>query len=615
MKTHKIISGGDKVILNVLFAILLFWGSFLFVNNGGGDPGFAIRHLGISLFCLCYVAYFILYRRAIFPALGVWPKISLLGYLLFTVTGFMAAFLGVNFREGILPTLININFLVLILITIHALYNGLRVTGITFILVLIGGFAGLFGVFQYYGMLPDILIVGSPPTGLQFNRNFFGSSQVLLLPFVVLSLQKATGVKKYISAGSLVIVLWSISISQTRSAVLSLIVYGIVVLAVVILRQQKGNPVNLNKKALFAGIVIFFLGAGVLSTNYFRGILNSVNRHLRTEAESNKRQNSIQERLDIWRGSIGIIEDHPLVGVGFGNWKIHYAGVTNQPYRAQTGRIVTAKAHNVYLEILSETGIVGFGFYAIFIIGLLLIIYKYVIVDSAAMILGAGLFAFLTDYLFSFGNYQPSHMIYAGLMIGYLLYLPNHDRSTDKHSNAVRAIALSAFILVLLAAYWSLSLILFELSIKKGQLSSAQGDHRTALYHFDNAIDNVHALNRQGDSPHLQKAFVYNKMRNYEAAIVELRLAWKDNPHSSRLNATFGDVYFAKQDLNKASVYYQKAFDVQSKNLAIGEKLAITYFELKHYDKCVEVLGPLEKMLNPNLKMMLQISKMNTRNK
>ena len=605
------VQGVDRVIMKGLFVVLLIWGSSFF-SNTGGDPGFGVRHLGISLFCFSYVSYFILYSGYGYPSLTKWQILSLFSYFMFTLTGLMSSYLGVNPKEGVFPALINLNFIVLLLVTIHAFNNGLKLSEISFLIAIIGCFSGVFGVLQYYDFVPQSLITVSPPTALQFNRNFFGSSQVLILPFAFLSTFSFNGWRRVISLVSTLVILLSIPISQTRSAILALLVFGVFVLSVLSIRYLKGSLTRHRKVVLLISLVVF-LGAGAfISENYFGNVERNIKSYFNGQENNNQSQSSVEERLTIWQGSTEIVKSNPYIGVGFGNWKIHYGAITDQPTRAKSGRVVISKAHNVYLEILCETGIIGLLFYCLFLVIIIYLIRKHSLNNFSALFLGAGFLAFLTDYLFSFGNYQPSHMIYVGLMSGYLLSLSKSVEPKQLSQRITVPAGSITAVLSLFAIYWAFSLILFEHSISKGQTNSSSGDFHMALYHFENAIDNVHSLNRQGDSPHLQKAFVYNKMKKFDDAIKELHLAWKVNPYSSRVNATFGTSYFAKQDLEMAALYYQNAYDVQSRNMAIVKKLAICYFEMKEFEKCVKLLDSFTAKLNPNLKLMLKVSRMNT---
>ena len=73
-------------------------------------------------------------------------------------------------------------------------------------------------------------------------------------------------------------------------------------------------------------------------------------------------QNSITQRINYWRTAVGIIKDHPVSGVGPGNFqevflKYKIGLSTNTRY-----------AHNIFLHMWSETGILGFAgiFFLIF---------------------------------------------------------------------------------------------------------------------------------------------------------------------------------------------------------------------------------------------------------
>jgi O-antigen ligase len=67
-------------------------------------------------------------------------------------------------------------------------------------------------------------------------------------------------------------------------------------------------------------------------------------------------------RSDLWRVAWRMTEDHPLVGVGLGNFPAQSPLYVREPGElVAVGQIVETKqrTHNTYLEMLSETGIVG----------------------------------------------------------------------------------------------------------------------------------------------------------------------------------------------------------------------------------------------------------------
>jgi O-antigen ligase len=63
---------------------------------------------------------------------------------------------------------------------------------------------------------------------------------------------------------------------------------------------------------------------------------------------------AVLERLARWQAALAMAEDHPWLGIGFGNYEPAYAdyALINWPYPL-------GHAHNYYLNLLAETGIIG----------------------------------------------------------------------------------------------------------------------------------------------------------------------------------------------------------------------------------------------------------------
>ena len=61
-----------------------------------------------------------------------------------------------------------------------------------------------------------------------------------------------------------------------------------------------------------------------------------------------------QQRLPVYRDSIRIIEDFPLLGTGLGTFKDIYPS-----YRTTKSTLTFDHVHNDYLEVLSDMGLLG----------------------------------------------------------------------------------------------------------------------------------------------------------------------------------------------------------------------------------------------------------------
>ena len=66
---------------------------------------------------------------------------------------------------------------------------------------------------------------------------------------------------------------------------------------------------------------------------------------------------SVMDRLAVWRDSLGVIRDFPLLGVGIGAWPEIFSRYDSEPWDPV---YFWREAHNDYLQLLEEAGIIGF---------------------------------------------------------------------------------------------------------------------------------------------------------------------------------------------------------------------------------------------------------------
>ena len=71
-------------------------------------------------------------------------------------------------------------------------------------------------------------------------------------------------------------------------------------------------------------------------------------------------QTSLTERAMLWQDSLGMVRDFPILGVGLGCWPELFPRYHRPPWRR--GRFL--EAHNDYLQIVAETGLIGFALIA-----------------------------------------------------------------------------------------------------------------------------------------------------------------------------------------------------------------------------------------------------------
>jgi O-antigen ligase len=213
--------------------------------------------------------------------------------------------------------------------------------------------------------------------------------------------QKKILPKIWIGAAILLMLL-AIGLSFSRGAYLGFLT-GIIFFALALSKKS-----GILGKALFAVGVIFVL--------IFIFNSNIISRRLASSFDLKEGSNS--ERYKNWVQAVEVIRDHPLGGVGMGNYSRAI-----DPTAAERSSIY---AHNLFLDIAAETGILNS------LVFLLLILVSFWInIRKGSMIslgLASGLVAFFTHSFFDTALYSPQVLTMLLVVMAYSL---SNAESTD----------------------------------------------------------------------------------------------------------------------------------------------------------------------------------------
>jgi len=224
---------------------------------------------------------------------------------------------------------------------------------------------------------------------------------------------------------------WSFRRRRGVGVALSLCV--VLVLASLVLTFSRGAWVGAAMGIIFMGLTIiwrktksvFFISSGILLTLILVGFFFFMTVQKRTY-QSHLHRNTSQWRLDIWWDSLKMIKEKPLLGHGintymrvFQNYQRKFEGL--HPYNP-------TYAHNCYLQLTAETGVIGLlGF-----LGILMTLFcksfekiKHILEKNANMMglfLGmlSGIVAFLVHSFFDNNFYSLQLSVYLWVMIGML---------------------------------------------------------------------------------------------------------------------------------------------------------------------------------------------------
>src|SRR5438876_902304 len=196
---------------------------------------------------------------------------------------------------------------------------------------------------------------GGIPFGPYVNRNHFAGFAELVLPIalVPLLLGRVRRERLFIVGMLVIIPLSALMLSASRGGIISLGAELAFLILVLILKRTGGRH-------LFAGAAVLLVAFLTVSWLGVSQMLSRFSSLQTLEVTQSKRASM---RHGAWR----IFVDHPILGTGLGTLQQVYP-----PYETLYDGKIVNHAHNDYLEVLAETGLLG-GICCAWFLGVLLV--------------------------------------------------------------------------------------------------------------------------------------------------------------------------------------------------------------------------------------------------
>jgi O-antigen ligase len=241
-----------------------------------------------------------------------------------------------------------VSYFIVFFLTAQAFRGRADLVRLVWFLVFLGFAVSLLGIIQHFTAEGKIywfreVTSGGDPFGPYVNRNHFAGFVELVLP-VGLALLVFRGLHRdaFSMVGLLTVVpLGALILSGSRGGIVSL-AFELGVLALLARSRKRPEGPRIAAIAivgLAAAALIAWLGAGQAIERFSKVRAGDV---------------LLERRTTMFRGALHIFLDHPITGAGLGTLVAVYP-------RYETGYDgkVVDHAHNDYVEILAETGILG----------------------------------------------------------------------------------------------------------------------------------------------------------------------------------------------------------------------------------------------------------------
>ncbi len=442
------------------------------------------------------------------------------------------------------------------------------------IAMLAGFFASVYGVMQYFGIeiiWPKILNpYGRRAVSTFGNPNFVSSYVLMLIPISIYYLIISKSIQSRILYSLFLLSYFSmIFASLTRSSLIGL--FSIVFF--VSLFKDYRNFIGLNLKKVKKVLIFIFLilllwpdqnlkplSFGVVNRIY-EGVKNSAGK-FSLDVEKKDIYPSFHQRLLIWSCGYLMFKEDPIIGKGWGSFELFYPFYQGHMLRMYPSinslRTHANNAHNEIVEILSQTGIVGFGVSFLFI------------------------FSFFYFFIKNFSSYLPDKRIYIITLLSSVIGM-----IVDNLLNVSIHFAVPGFLFFFILGILSKEIfqshileIVLKLKIKYLLFIFLLIIIFLIKYCFFSFVREVYYF----------KGLKYARGGNLNLAIENLEKAYKYNSREVNNNYELANAYAQTQQNEKAIFMYKEAlksnagYDEIFFNLGVVEKKTGKYFEaLKNF--------------------------------
>jgi len=241
-----------------------------------------------------------------------------------------------------------IRFFVLVFLMINIIKTEKDLKQVSLVLIGIITFLVLFAYYRYKTEGYDIAV----PNYVYIDRNFFAESIVAVFPLAFVFYENSK--KKILKVGFLGIVAimaGGVVLTYSRGGLLALFI----VLFFLFLQSKK------KIQMFIFGLIILLLFLPHIGHKY-RVRVSTVKTYEEDAAA--------MARIATWKAGINMVKDHPIIGVGAGNFNFLFTYYCPPELSKYGGNWISI--HNMFLQIFSETGLVGGGLFVLVIFSSLL---------------------------------------------------------------------------------------------------------------------------------------------------------------------------------------------------------------------------------------------------
>ncbi|MBK7970501.1 MAG: O-antigen ligase family protein [Bacteroidetes bacterium] len=435
--------------------------------------------------------------------------------------------------------------------------------------------------------------------GLSGHKNLFSGYLFFMSVFFILGqLTDRSSWKKFYMP-SFVIVFSILLILITRAAYVGGVAFLLTFfLLAFITKKRSGNLIP------FQGIksIGIAIGISVIIHFTFYTVFSGVT-HASTQTNPSNYLGSASsnERLNLWYHSYHLFKEHPVIGVGAGNWKIDLPSVGLRGlYRGYSENLVFLQPHNDYIWIVCELGIIGlllFGLpvWLIFFGGAKSLVQLNDDDKIKMLCFLSAVAGWAAISLFDFPKERTELLLFTAVFLGFSFGLAGSDNSknyftlTDKNFRYIASVFLFFNIII------GFNRISSELHVVAMNKYRNNQNHELVIQEAEKAKNFFVETDPLTNPFELYQAIAYEAQGKSALALDHFEKAYEINPYLYTCINNLAGAYVKREQYEKALPLFIKAHHVYPELETGIFNLSYTSTKLGLYDQSEQWLKLIRK--------------------
>ncbi len=283
----------------------------------------------------------------------------------------------------------------------------------------------------------------------------------------------------------------------------------------------------------------------------------------------NLESGNVFNRLVIWKKTLTMFGDYPILGVGGGNWKIQIPnyGVDKEIIMPEKKRL--QRPHNDFLWVLSENGILGLiAWLIILLIGIYYLV-RIISVSKAGeerifySLMLCTLIGYTVFSFFSFPGERIEHNTYLHFILAiaivkyHKLFYSGADRAVSPKK--LQMINISLILVLSVASYTGIKKIKGEIHTKRALGMLDSNNPRSVVSEIDQAYSWFYTIDPSSTPLTWFKGLALFNLGKTDMAINSFKRSAEINPFHSNVFNSLGICYAKKGNFVEAKKYFEKS--------------------------------------------------------